>query len=111
MTGLQRWSSLWILMILIGCYGCGQGVQLVREGTAGGVVLYVYKGQNGGQLTPRRAEAIEMIQTFCKGPYRLVREGQAKGRSRLVEGLGGSDVIKEQWWGIRFRCGENEQPS
>jgi hypothetical protein len=67
-------------------------------------MTYLYKGNNGYMLTSRRAEAFQEIQKFCQGPFDVVREGKTKGRQRVVEGVLGSDIIIEDWWGIRFQC-------
>jgi len=83
---------------------CGDGLRLVREGDRSGVMLYLYKGTDGHMFTPKRGEAFRNIREFCGGPYTVVREGKTKGRQRVVEGVGGSDILVEDWWGIRFRC-------
>jgi len=77
---------------------------MVPEGERSGVMTYLYNGTNGQMLTPRRGEAFQKIREFCKGPFDVVKEGATKGRQRVVEGVVGSDIIVEDWWGIRFRC-------
>lgn len=79
---------------------------MIPEGDRGGVMTYLYKGSEGQMLTPRRGEAFQKIREFCRGPFDLVKEGKTKGRQRVVEGVGGTDIIVENWWGIRFRCVE-----
>ena len=55
-------------------------------------------------MSSHRGEAFEEIKEFCRGPYVIVKEGPTQGRKRVAEGFGPSEVIKEQWWGIRFSC-------
>ncbi len=78
---------------------------MVREGDRRGVMMYFYKGTNGQMLTPLRGKAFQKIREFCRGPFNVVREGETKGRQRVVESVvGGSEIVVEKWWGIRFRC-------
>jgi hypothetical protein len=77
---------------------------MVPEGEGTGVMMYLYKGTEGQMFTPRRREAFQAIREFCHGPFDVVKEGPTKGRQRVVEGVGGSDIIVENWWGIRFQC-------
>ncbi|RMH09142.1 MAG: hypothetical protein D6704_01795 [Nitrospirae bacterium] len=90
------------MTILLALLGCGSGVTLVREGEQTGVVLYVYKGRHG--QSSQRARALEMMREFCHGPYRILQEGQAPARQRVIEGIAGSEVVEEKRWGIRFQC-------
>jgi hypothetical protein len=89
--------------------GCGEGVKVVAEtghGEAGssGIVIYPYRGDNGYLVSPLRADALRLIEKRCTGGYSIVREGEAKGRSRTVENAGGTEVISEKRWGLQFRC-------
>ena len=77
---------------------------MIQEGNRTGVMTYLYKGNNGHMLTPRRAEAFQEIRKFCQSPFDVVREGKTKGRQRVVEGVVGADILVEDWWGIRFQC-------
>ena len=77
---------------------------MVHEGGRGGVMTYLYKGSNGHLVTPLRAEAFRKIREFCRGQFDVVQEGKTKGRQRVVENVWGSDIIVENWWGIRFQC-------
>lgn len=100
----QAWSRVVIALVFLGLGGCGGGVQLVKEGKRHGVVQYFYKRNKGYMLAEKRAEAFQAIQEFCNGPFDVVREGQTKDRQWIIEGVFGSDVLVETWWGIRFRC-------
>ena len=95
-----------LLFVLMGLCGCGGGVRVIQESPTSGVATYVYKGNDGYLSTSKRAEAFEKIREFCRGPYQIVQEGKTRGRQRVVEGMGGSEILIENWWGIRFRCTE-----
>ncbi len=106
MTSFRDWSRTTLAAGLLLWGGCGDGLQLIREGNQAGVVRYMYKGKDGHVVTPLRAEAFEKSDDFCGGPYQVIIEGETRGRRRVVEGLGGSEVLVEKWWGIRFKCKE-----
>ena len=110
MTPSKRWSSRFILVFILGASmtGCGSGVLLTREGIDGGVARYLYKEHQGPMVSPHRGEAFTQIKRYCVGSYKIIKEGPTRGRKRIAQGIGKSDVIEEQWWGIRFRCGQEE---
>ena len=95
-----------IFLVLMGLGGCGGGVQVIQESPTSGIATYVYKGKGGYLSTSKRMEAFEKIREFCRGPYQVVQEGKTRGRQRVVEGMGGSEILTEAWWGIRFHCKE-----
>ena len=98
-------------MALIGCIflvGCGSRVLLNAEGLHGGVVRYHHKQNQSPMVSPNRGEAFERIKEFCGGPYSIVKEGPTQGRKRVAEGFGPEEVIREDWWGMRFTCQEPE---
>ena len=98
-------SSVFVFIIPLALLmGCGMGVRLVTDGATGGAVFYLYDEYKGHLLSSNRGEALAQIKKFCVGSYDVTREGQARGRRRVVEGVGGSEIIAEQWWGIRFQC-------
>ena len=35
--------------------------------------------------------------------YQVLKEGETKGGQRVIEGMGGTEVVTEDWWGIRFQ--------
>ena len=107
MPTFRTWSRAGVaLLVMMGGLlgGCGGGVQVIREGPDSGVVRYLYKGNDGHLYTSKREEAFDKIREFCGGPYQVLKEGQTKGRQRVVEGVGGTEVVTEDWWGIRFQC-------
>jgi hypothetical protein len=83
--------------------GCSEGVKLAQETGSGGIVTYPFSEQ-GHLLSPFRREAIHTIEKRCAGSYRIIREGEAKGRTRVNEGVGGAEVITQRRWGIQFEC-------
>ncbi|MER3421912.1 MAG: hypothetical protein C4293_00445 [Nitrospiraceae bacterium] len=108
MAPLKPWSRTAFFIILVcggpACFGCAQGVKLAQEGEGGGIVTYPFK-ESGHLLSPFRKEAFQIIEQRCAGAYRIVREGEAKGRSRVSGAVEGSEeVIRERRWGIQFEC-------
>jgi hypothetical protein len=101
---MKAWSSaacgaLWFLII-----GCGDGAKIVQTTENGGVVVYPFKGDNQ-LVTSFRREAMQLIEKQCGGNYAIVREGEAKGRTRVAGPVAGAEeVIRERRWGIEFRC-------
>ena len=105
MPTFGTWSRAGVVLLVLTCLGgCGGGVQIIQESLRSGVARYVYKGNDDHLSTSKRTEAFEKIRAFCLGPYRVVREGKTRGRQRVVEGMGGSEILTEHWWGIRFHC-------
>lgn len=101
---MKNWSSLGCTLLLF-LVGCGEGAKLAQRGEDGGVVTYPFKGEQGHMLSSFRKDALSLIQDTCGGSYQIVREGEAKGRTRVVGGIeGGQEVVRERRWGIEFRC-------
>ena len=97
-----------LVLVALGFWGCAGGVRVIQEGPDSGVALYVYKGKNGHLRSSNRPEASARIRKFCRGPYRVIKEGNAGGRQRVFENIAGAeDVVTDHWWGIRFRCEAN----
>jgi hypothetical protein len=110
-TARVGWSSAGLALCVLGLMvaACAEGVKLVSEtgngeAGSGGIVIYPYRGGNGYLTSPLRAEALRLIEQRCPGGYSIVREGEAKGRSRTVENAAGTEVISEKRWGMQFRC-------
>ncbi|MGH7232532.1 MAG: hypothetical protein ACREJU_14410 [Nitrospiraceae bacterium] len=78
-------------------------MKLAHETESGGIVTYPFK-ENGQLLSPFRKEALQTIDKRCGGSSRIVREGEAKGRSRVNENSAGAELITERRWGIQFEC-------
>ncbi len=108
MVSTKYWSRG---IALVGCVclgGCGSTVLLNAEGLHGGVVRYHYKQNQSPMLSSNRSEAFQEMREFCGGPYKILKEGPTQGRARMAGGFGPEEVIREEWWGIRFTCKEQE---
>lgn len=111
MARFLNWSSKYLSVTAMTVLtGCGSGVELIQEGMGQGVVQYRYQSFQNPLLVPLRAEALAEIDRMCYGAYRIVREGKTRVRERIVEGVGGSEIVTEQWWGIRFQCTSTGEP-
>lgn len=99
---MKTWSSL--LCVVLFLAGCAEGAKLVQDRGDGGVVTYPFKGEQGSLLSSFRQDALTMMQDKCGGPYTIVREGEAKGRARVVGSEGSQDYVQERRWGIDFQC-------
>ena len=106
---MKKWSSLgWPLVVLL-LTGCAEGAKLVQRTDDGGVVTYPFKGEQGHMLSSFRKDALNLIKDTCSGTYIVIREGEAKGRARVVGGIeAGQEVVRERRWGIEFRCKEGQ---
>ena len=101
---MKIWSSLAVLFVIV-LVGCAEGAKLVQEREDGGVVVYPFKGEQGSMLSSFRKDALVLMKEKCSGPYTIVREGEAKGRSREVSAIEGSqEMVHERRWGIQFQC-------
>lgn len=107
MSQISKWSraGLSACLALVALGGCSEGLHMVQSSETGGVVVYPFKEQ-GALLSPFRKEALQMMEQHCKGPYRIRREGETKGRSRINENVSGMEEIRERRWGIEFECKE-----
>ncbi|GJL66284.1 MAG: hypothetical protein NPIRA05_12550 [Nitrospirales bacterium] len=68
------------------------------------MVQYIFHNHDGHLLSPNRTDALHQIRAYCHGSYLIRREGPTRGRKRVVEGVAGTDVVTENWWGIEFNC-------
>lgn len=101
---MKTWSSLAILFMIVSA-GCAQGAKLVQDRRDGGVVAYPFKGEQGSMLSSFRQDALALMKEKCGGPYTIVREGEAKGRSRVTGAVeGAQEIVQERRWGIQFQC-------
>lgn len=104
MAPMKRWSRAGLLGIALVMGGCGEGAKLVQVTATGGVVTYPFKGDSH-LVSSFRSDAFQLIDKQCAGAYSIVREGEAKGRSRIAGPVqGAEEVIRERRWGIEFRC-------
>ena len=94
-------TTAWLVLT-----GCADGVKIVQEHDSGGVVIYPFKEGQGPMLSSFRKEGLDLMKEKCQGrSYSIVREGEAKGRTRVVSPLDGAqEVVEERRWGIQFEC-------
>lgn len=98
------WSSLAALLV-IALAGCGEGAKLLQEREDGGIVAYPFTGEQGEMLSSFRTDALALMKKKCGGPYTIVREGETKGRTRIVSPIpGAQEIVQERRWGIQFQC-------
>jgi hypothetical protein len=101
---MKIWSSLAIILV-IALAGCGEGAKLLQEREDGGVVAYPFTGERGPMLSSFRTDALALMKEKCGGPYTIVREGETKGRTRMVSPIeGAQEIVQERRWGIQFQC-------
>ena len=100
------WSRAAAVVTVIFLTGCADGAKLVQEHDTGGVVIYPFKGEQGSMLSSFRKEALAIMRDKCGGgSYAIVREGESKGRARLVSPIEGEqEIVRERRWGIQFQC-------
>ena len=100
---MKSWSSLiWALVLVLA--GCGEGAKLVQDTGDGGVATYPFQGEQGSLLSPFRQDALALMRDKCGGSYTIVREGEAKGRERVVGVESSGEIVQERRWGIQFQC-------
>src|SRR5579885_1527157 len=89
----EKARSRVLLVCLLLCAGCGEGAKLVRSDDRGGIVTYPYREEVGHMVTKFRGEAIALIEQQCPRGYQIVREGEARGRGRIVQSAAGAEVV------------------
>jgi hypothetical protein len=105
-TPTKRWSRITLPLVVVWSallWGCAEGVKLAQVTESGGIVTYPFS-ETGHLLSPFRREALQMIEKRCNGASRIVKEGEAKGRSRINENSAGGELVSERRWGIQFEC-------
>jgi hypothetical protein len=100
------WSRVVAVAVVWTLVGCADGAKLIQEHETGGVVVYPFKGEQGSLLSVFRKEALEIVDKKCgERSYTIVREGETKGRIRVVRPIEGQEeAIEERRWGIQFQC-------
>ncbi len=102
---MKTWSSLVCVLALCAAAGCAEGAKLAQANEEGGIVTYPFKGDQGHMLSPFRKDALALMKQTCGAGYLIVREGEARGRARVVGGIeGGQEIVRERRWGIEFHC-------
>lgn len=98
-------SRALLLPLVLLLAGCGESATLLQESNTGGVVVYPFKGEQGAMLASFRKEALALMKEKCGGAYSILREGETKGRTRVIGPVeGAQEVVRERRWGIHFQC-------
>jgi len=103
---MKVWSRAAAVGTFIFLTSCADGAKLVQEHDTGGVVIYPFKGEQGPLLSSFRKEALAIMKDKCgERSYSIIREGEAKGRTRIVSPIEGTEeIVQERRWGIQFQC-------
>jgi len=103
---INSWVKTAVVAACLAVGGCADGAKIVQQHDTGGVVIYPFKEGQGPILSSFRKEALDLMKEKCTGrSYSIVREGEAKGRSRVVSPLDGAqELVEERRWGIQFEC-------
>ena len=103
----KSWLKTIVAAACLSVGGCADGAKIVQQHDGGGVVIYPFKEGQGPMLSSFRQEALDLMKEKCGGgsSYSIVREGEAKGRTRVVSPLDGAqELVEERRWGIQFEC-------
>jgi hypothetical protein len=103
---MKVWSRAAVVVTFIVLAGCAGGATLLKEDENGGVVVYPFREDQGPMLSSFRKDALAIMREKCRGrSYAITREGEAKGRTRVVTTIEGrEEAIEERRWGIQFQC-------
>jgi hypothetical protein len=103
---ITSWVKTAVVMACLAVGGCADGAKLVQQHDTGGVVIYPFKEGQGPILSSFRKDALDLMKEKCTDrSYSIIREGEAKGRSRVVSPLDGAqELVEERRWGIQFEC-------
>ena len=103
---ITSWLKTVVAMACLVVGGCADGAKIVQQHDRGGVVIYPYKEEQGPMLSSFRKDALDLMKEACTGrSYSIVREGETKGRTRVVSPLDGAqELVEERRWGIQFEC-------
>jgi len=103
---ITSWLTTILVVACLAVGGCADGAKIVQQHDTGGVVIYPFKEGQGPMLSSFRQEALDIMKEKCRGSsYSIVREGEAKGRTRVVSPLDGAqELVEERRWGIQFEC-------
>ena len=102
---MNAWSRAAVAVIGMILGGCADGAKLIQEHDHGGVVVYPFREDQGSLQSPFRKDALDIMNEKCGGAYSIVREGEARGRTRIVSPVEGTEeIVRERRWGIQFQC-------
>ncbi len=91
-------------LCLFSVTACGEGAKFMQETDGGGTVVYPIKTDAGILSSTFRKEALDLIETKCRGRYKIVQEGETKGIDRIQQAGGAQEVVTQRRWAIRFVC-------
>lgn len=94
------------MLLPLAFVSCGETVRLVQTSPSGGVVTYPLQPGKSHLASPLRGDALQRMSRHCAGGYVIIKEGEAKSRTRVQEGIGGEEIIVQRRWGLQFRCQE-----
>ena len=103
---VKSWLKIVVTAACLAVGGCADGAKIVQQHGSGGVVIYPFKEGQGPMLSSFRKDALDLMKEKCGGrSYSIVREGETKGRARVVSPLeGAQELVEERRWGIQFEC-------
>lgn len=103
---VRSWLKAAVAAACLAAGGCADGAKIVQQHDTGGVVIYPFKEGQGPMLSSFRKDALDLMKAKCSGKsYSIVREGETKGRTRVVSPLDGAqELVEERRWGIQFEC-------
>jgi hypothetical protein len=103
---IKSWLKTAVVAACLAIGGCADGAKIIQQHDAGGVVVYPFKEGQGPMLSSFRKDALDLMKEKCRGSfYSIVREGETKGRTRVVSPLDGAqELVEERRWGIQFEC-------
>lgn len=98
-------GGLLLLVCLGAVWGCAEGARFAKLDARSGVVVYPLKKERASIYASRfRAEALQMIESHCRGAYLITREGETASRTSNM-GLDSEDLLTtRRFWGLEFRC-------
>ncbi len=102
----KSWLITAMASVCLAIGGCADGAKIVQQHDGGGIVIYPLKDGQGPMLSTFRHDALDLMKETCRDrSYSIVREGETKGRTRVVTPLEGTqEVVQERRWGIQFEC-------
>jgi hypothetical protein len=93
---IKSWLKTAVAAACLAIGGCADGAKIVQQHDTGGVVIYPFKEGQGPMLSSFRREALDLMKEKCRGSsYSIVREGETKGRTRVVSPLDGAQELVE----------------
>lgn len=103
---MKSWVTIVVTAACFAVGGCADGAKIVQQDDTGGIVIYPFKEGQGPMLSSFRKDALDLMKEKCSSrSYSIVREGETKGRTRVVSPLDGAqELVEERRWGIQFEC-------